>query len=82
MRIEAWNLMRLSISHKNSDIGLMTFFQRPRIVISTKCPKSIAELRQAGVHAAFNFYNEAGLGFAEHAWSLLERRTNETTGDD
>lgn len=41
----------------------------------------IAELREAGVHAAFNFYNEAGLGFAEHAWSFLERKTNEITGD-
>ena len=39
----------------------------------------IAELRQAGVHAAFNFYNEAGLGFAEHAWSFLERETNESS---
>ncbi len=34
----------------------------------------VEELHQAGVHAAFNFYNEAGLGFAEHAWSLLEQK--------
>ncbi len=34
----------------------------------------VEELRQAGVHAAFNFYNEAGLGFAEHAWSILEQK--------
>jgi hypothetical protein len=34
----------------------------------------VEELREAGVHAAFNFYNEAGLGFAEHAWSALEKR--------
>ena len=34
----------------------------------------VEELREAGVHAAFNFYNEAGLGFAEHAWSLLEEK--------
>jgi predicted Kef-type K+ transport protein len=40
----------------------------------------IEELREAGVHAAFNFYNEAGLGFAEHAWSFLERKTNEIAG--
>ncbi len=32
----------------------------------------VEELRQAGAHAAFNFYSEAGLGFAEHAWEMLE----------
>jgi voltage-gated potassium channel Kch len=34
----------------------------------------VEELRQAGVHAAYNFYNEAGLGFAEHVWSVLENK--------
>lgn len=34
----------------------------------------VEQLRQVGVHAAFNFYNEAGLGFAEHAWSVLEQK--------
>ena len=34
----------------------------------------VEELRHAGVHAAFNFYNEAGLGFAEHACSVLEQK--------
>jgi len=34
----------------------------------------VEELREVGVHAAFNFYNEAGLGFAEHAWSALEQK--------
>jgi len=34
----------------------------------------VEELREAGVHAAFNFYNEAGLGFAEHAWKVLEKK--------
>ncbi len=32
----------------------------------------VAELKDAGVEAAFNFYNQAGLGFAEHAWEVLE----------
>ena len=31
----------------------------------------VEELKEAGVHAAFNFYNEAGLGFAEHVWKTL-----------
>ena len=34
----------------------------------------VEELREAGVHASFNFYNEAGLGFAEHAWMALEEK--------
>jgi len=34
----------------------------------------IPDLEAAGVDAAFNFYNEAGLGFAEHANELLEKR--------
>lgn len=36
----------------------------------------IEELQKEGVHAAFNFYNEAGLGFAEHAWIFLERKSS------
>ena len=32
----------------------------------------VEELKEAGANAAFNFYNEAGLGFAEHAWEILE----------
>ncbi len=37
----------------------------------------VAELKEAGVEAAFNFYNQAGLGFAEHAWEVLEGPTTE-----
>ncbi|SHO46768.1 cation:proton antiporter family protein [Desulfopila aestuarii] len=37
----------------------------------------VEELRKSGVDAAFNFYNQAGLGFAEHAWSFLERSRQE-----
>lgn len=34
----------------------------------------IPDLEQAGVDVAFNFYNEAGVGFANHANELLEKR--------
>lgn len=34
----------------------------------------VAELKEAGAEAAFNFYNEAGLGFAEHARVALEKQ--------
>jgi hypothetical protein len=34
----------------------------------------IPDLEKAGVDAAFNLYGEAGLGFADHANELLEKR--------
>jgi len=39
----------------------------------------VEELREVGVNAAFNLYNEAGLGFAEHAWLALEQKENTGT---
>jgi predicted Kef-type K+ transport protein len=35
----------------------------------------LAELRDAGADAAFNFYAEAGTGFAEHVWERMEARS-------
>ena len=32
----------------------------------------LEELRAAGAEAAFNFYAEAGAGFAEHVWRQAE----------
>jgi len=43
-----------------------------RITTIAEFDDQVEELRQAGAHAAFNVYNEAGLGFAEHAWEILE----------
>jgi Trk K+ transport system NAD-binding subunit len=40
----------------------------------------VEELREAGAHASFNFYSEAGLGFAEHAWEVLEGRYDPEVG--
>ncbi len=31
----------------------------------------VNELLQVGAHAAFNFYSEAGVGFAKHAWEVM-----------
>jgi len=42
------------------------------IAASAHFDDQVDELKEAGVGAAFNFYNEAGLGFAEHAWDVLE----------
>mgnify|MGYP000267114308 FL=1 len=43
-----------------------------RITAIAEFDDQIEELREAGAHAAFNVYNEAGLGFAEHACEVLE----------
>jgi hypothetical protein len=43
-----------------------------RITAIAQYDDQVEELREAGAHAAFNIYNEAGLGFAEHAWEVLE----------
>jgi len=44
------------------------------IVATALFDDEIPELEDAGVDAAFNFYNEAGVGFADHANELLEKR--------
>jgi predicted Kef-type K+ transport protein len=36
----------------------------------------VDELKEVGVHAAYNMYNEAGLGFAEHVLSSLKEETS------
>lgn len=46
---------------------------RGMIVATAHFDDQITELKEAGVSAAFNFYNEAGLGFAEHASDLFEQ---------
>jgi hypothetical protein len=50
-----------------ADIGF-----RGRIAAVARFDDQVEALREAGVHSAFNFYNEAGLGFAEHAWEVFE----------
>lgn len=42
------------------------------IAATAQFDDEVEELKQAGVHAAFNFYAEAGFGFAEHAGRILQ----------
>jgi predicted Kef-type K+ transport protein len=42
------------------------------ITATAQFDDEVEELKQAGVHAAFNLYAEAGFGFAEHACRILE----------
>jgi len=45
-----------------------------RVAATALFDDEIQDLEKAGVDAAFNLYNEAGLGFAAHAGDLLEKR--------
>jgi hypothetical protein len=58
-----------------ADIGF-----RGRIAAVARFDDQVEALREAGVHSAFNFYNEAGLGFAEHAWEVFESARVENDG--
>jgi hypothetical protein len=42
------------------------------IAATAKFDDEVEELKEAGVHAAFNFYSEAGFGFAEHVCQSLD----------
>jgi len=41
---------------------------RGRVAATAQFDDQLAELRDAGANAAFNFYEGAGAGFAEHVW--------------
>ena len=47
------------------------------IAASARFDDEITALKEAGVHAAFNFFGEAGAGLAEAAYEKLERQTKE-----
>lgn len=46
-----------------------------KVAATVKFEDEIAPLKQAGVHAVFNIYDEAGAGFAEHA--VLQMRAGQ-----
>ncbi len=58
-----------------SDIGF-----HGQVAAVAKFDDQVEALRAAGVHAAFNFYSEAGLGFAEHAWEVFEDQQKQEPG--
>lgn len=42
----------------------------------------ITALKEAGVHAAYNFFAEAGTGLAERTFEIIESQTKEQTGEN
>jgi len=47
-----------------------------RVAATAQFDDDLAELRDAGADAAFNFYAEAGAGFAEHVWRETRARSS------
>jgi len=47
------------------------------IAATAKFDDEIEELKEAGVHAVFNLYAEAGYGFAEHVCEAIDSRNHE-----
>ena len=46
------------------------------IAASARFDDEVTALKEAGVHFAYNFYNDAGTGLAEHAFEIMENRTS------
>jgi glutathione-regulated potassium-efflux system ancillary protein KefC len=44
---------------------------RGQIAATARYPDEIRALEEAGIHAAFNIYAEAGAGFADHVCTTL-----------
>jgi len=44
------------------------------IAATVKYDDDVEELKEAGVHAVFNLYAEAGYGFAEHVCEAIEAK--------
>ncbi len=47
------------------------------IAASARFDDEVSALQEAGVHAAFNFFGEAGAGLAEAAYEKLEHQMND-----
>jgi predicted Kef-type K+ transport protein len=59
-------------------LGELTRRQFPgKIAVTAKYDDEAEELKQAGAHAAYNIYAEAGFGFAEHVCQVMEDATED-----
>jgi predicted Kef-type K+ transport protein len=52
------------------------------IAATAKFDDEVEALKEAGVHAAYNFYSEAGLGFAEHVCRSLDNKCRFDHGEN
>lgn len=64
-------------NHEENLVALRQLTRRGfkgRIAVTARFPDQVDELHDAGVHAVFDLYAEAGTGFAEHAIDLIDDR--------
>ena len=52
------------------------------IAATAKFDDEVEELKEAGVHAVFNLYAEAGYGFAEHVCQRLDDKCRFDHGEN
>jgi len=64
-------------SHQYTIDRLKRIKFKGRIAATAKYDDEVRELEKAGIHAAYDFYSEAGVGFANH---LCERLCNQESG--
>jgi hypothetical protein len=53
---------------------MIEFGYRGIIAAGARFDDEVAALKEAGVHAAYNFFNEAGTGLAEHVFEIIEEQ--------
>ena len=51
---------------------MIEFGYKGIIAAGARFDDEVAALKEAGVHAAYNFFNEAGTGLAEHVFEIME----------
>jgi hypothetical protein len=49
------------------------------IAAGARFDDEVTALKDAGVHAAYNFFNEAGTGLAEHVFEIMEKQSSVST---
>jgi predicted Kef-type K+ transport protein len=57
---------------------MIEFGYRGTIAAAARFDDEVAALREAGVHAAYNFFDEAGTGLAEHVFEIIEDQAPST----
>ena len=51
---------------------MIEFGYKGIIATGARFDDEVAELKEAGVHAAYNLFNETGTGLAEHVFEIVE----------
>jgi predicted Kef-type K+ transport protein len=55
---------------------MIEFGYKGLIAAGARFDDEVTALKEAGVHAAYNFFNEAGTGLAEHVFEIMENQAS------